>query len=152
MGRYLAPAALAGLVAAIAVVIVTFPGRAGVPRRPGKPPQVVRRELPPYWTVRRGDTYAEISAKTGLTVAQLEAFNPNVDPLTLPPGRRLNLWRYPPKPRPKPPAPRFWTVRRGESFGSIAAKTGINVITLEQLNSRLKPTTLQAGDRVRLRR
>jgi LysM repeat protein len=42
-------------------------------------------------------------------------------------------------------------VRPGESFGSIAAKTGINLAKLEQLNPRLKPTTLQPGDRVKLR-
>jgi LysM repeat protein len=42
-------------------------------------------------------------------------------------------------------------VRRGESFGSIAAKTGQNIVKLERLNPRLKPTTLQPGDKVRLR-
>lgn len=151
VGRYLAPTGLVGLVAAIAVLIVTFPGSAGVHRSVG-PPHATLRRLPPYWIVRPGDTYAEISAKTGLTVAQLEAFNPNVDALALVPGQRLNLWRYPPKPRPKPLGPLFWTVRPGQSFGSIAAKTGINIITLEQLNPRLKPATLQPGDRVRLRR
>jgi LysM repeat protein len=88
----------------------------------------------------------------GLTITQLQAFNPDVDPLGLVPGERLNLWRHPPKPRPKPLGPRFSTVRGGESFGSIAAKTGINIVTLEQLNPRLKPATLQPGDRVRLRR
>jgi LysM repeat protein len=42
-------------------------------------------------------------------------------------------------------------VRPGQSFGSIAAKTGINILTLEQLNPRLKPATLWPGDRLRLR-
>jgi len=42
-------------------------------------------------------------------------------------------------------------VRPGESFGSIAAKTGINLATLEQLNPRLKRASLKPGDRVRLR-
>lgn len=46
----------------------------------------------------------------------------------------------------------FWTVRAGESFGSIAAKTGINIDKLEELNPQLKPASLQPGDRVRLRR
>ena len=48
--------------------------------------------------------------------------------------------------------PMFWTVRAGQSFGSIAAKTRINITKLEQLNPRLKPSALQPGDRVRLRR
>ena len=42
-------------------------------------------------------------------------------------------------------------VRSGQSFGSIAASTGINIVTLEQLNPKLKPATLQPGDEVRLR-
>jgi LysM repeat protein len=102
--------------------------------------------------VRPGDTYDEISAKTGLSVAQLEAFNPDANPLALIAGQRLNLWQHPPAPRPKPPGPRFWTVRPGDSFGLIADKTGINLDTLEQLNPQLKNRTLQPGDRVRLRR
>jgi LysM repeat protein len=46
----------------------------------------------------------------------------------------------------------FWTVRPGQSFGSIAAATGISIVTLEQLNPKLKPASVQAGNRVRLRR
>jgi LysM repeat protein len=42
-------------------------------------------------------------------------------------------------------------VRSGQSFGSIAAHTGVNPTKLEALNPRLKPTTLQPGDRIRLR-
>lgn len=152
VGRLLAPTVLVGMVAALAVLIVTFHGGAGVHRRHADALQTVIRRLPPYTTVRPGDTFAGISAKTGLTVAELEAFNPGVDPLGLIPGERLKLWRYPPKPLPKRLGPRSWTVQSGESFGSIAAKTGTNIITLERLNPRLKPATLQPGDRVRLRR
>jgi LysM repeat protein len=150
VGRFLAPGALAAVAAAIAAVIVYHPLTPGTHHAP--PPHAAVRALPPYWTVRSGDTYAEIARKTGLTVAQLEAFNPDVDPLALTPGQRLDLWRYPPKPRPKPLGPMYWTVRPGESFGSIAAETKINIVTLEQLNPQLKPATLQPGDRVRLRR
>jgi LysM domain len=46
----------------------------------------------------------------------------------------------------------FWVVRPGQSFGSIEAATGVSIVTLEQLNPQLKPASLQAGDRVRLRR
>lgn len=101
--------------------------------------------------MRPGDTLTKISDKTGLSIARLEAYNPTTDPQNLIPGQRLNLWAHPPVPRPKPPGPRFWTVKAGESFGSIAARTGISLATLEQLNPRLKPATLQPGDRVRLR-
>lgn len=104
--------------------------------------------MPPYWTVRPGDTLAQIADKTGVSVVQLQAFNPQVDPSTLLAGQRLNLWRHPPRP---PAPPRFWTVRAGQSFGFIAAKTGITLATLEQLNPHLNGATVQPGDRVRLR-
>ena len=61
------------------------------------------RRPPPYWIVRPGDTFAEIAAKNGVSVAQLQAFNPDVDPLGLVPGQRLRLWLHPPKPSPKFP-------------------------------------------------
>jgi LysM repeat protein len=149
--RYLAPAALVILLAAIIVVVVTSAGSSGTHSSSANSPLATVCSLPPYWTVRPGDTYAQISEKTGLTIDRLEAFNPSTDPLSLLPGQRLNLWLHPPAPRPKALGPRFWTVRPGESFGLIAAKTGINLAKLEQLNQRLKPTTLQPGDRVRLR-
>ena len=149
--RFLAPAALAALVVAIIVIVVISTGAAGRRPRRAESAHVSVRSVPPYWTVRPGDTLAQISQKTGLTIAQLEAFNLNTDPLALIPGQRLNLWRHPPAPRPKAPGPRWWTVRPGESLGSIAVKTGINLATLEHLNPRLAPATLQPGDRVRLR-
>jgi LysM repeat protein len=149
IGRFIAPVLLAAVTAAVVLVILN-PAPATVGHRPTAR-RTARPRVPPYWLVRPGDTYAEISAKTGVTTSELEAFNPSVDPLNLAPGQRLNLWRYPPRPRPPPPGPMFWTVRAGQSFGSIAAKTGINIVTLEQLNPLLKPTTLQPGDRVRLR-
>ena len=153
MARYLAPVALAILIAAVAVVVMSASGRSGRHSGPANQSHATHRKLPPYWIVRPGDTLTQISVKTGLTVAQLEAFNPQTDPNSLSPGQRLNLWRHPPihvQPR-RSPGPMFWTVRPGESFGSIAAKTGIDIVKLQELNPQLKPSTLQPGDQVRLR-
>jgi LysM repeat protein len=150
--RYVAPAVLVIMLTVVIGVVVTIPGRSRAHHRAAAVSQGAVRKLPPYWIVRPGDTLSQISLKTRLSVAQLQAFNPDADPNNLIPGQRLNLWRHPPVPRPPPPGPMFWTVRRGESFGSIAADTGINIITLEGLNPKLKPTTLQPGERVRLRR
>jgi N-acetylmuramoyl-L-alanine amidase len=149
--RYLAPAVLAILLGAVIVVVLTTAGSSGTRSSAANVPRAAVRSLPSYWNVRPGDTYEQISEKTGLSVDQLEAFNPHTDPRSLAPGQRLKLSLHPPAPRPKPPGPRSWTVRSGESFGSIAAKTGINLTKLEQLNPKLKPTTLQPGDRMRLR-
>jgi LysM domain-containing protein len=151
--RFLAVVALATVLAGVLIVVLT---PTGTPDRHPRRARVSRahsrvHRLAPYWIVRPGDTLGLISQKTGLTVAELEAFNHNTNPLSLVPGQRLNLWRHPPAPRRKPPGPRFWRVRPGDSFGSIAAKTGINLDKLEHLNPRLKPSMLQPGDRVRLR-
>ena len=153
LSRYLAPIVLAVAAAAAVAVVVSAPDHSG--RRAGAAgaAPATARSPRPYWIVRPGDTLMEIAAKTGVSVAQLQAFNPEVDPLSLGPGQRLNLWLHPPKPRPKvmPLGPLYWTVRPGQSFGSIAAKIGIDMLTLEQLNPRLKPATLSPGDRLRLR-
>ncbi len=110
------------------------------------------RNLPVYWTVKAGDTYTRIAQKTGLTLDQLETFNPDTNPTTIAPGQRIKLRLKVPKAARKPLGPRFATVGKGESFGAIAARTGHDINWLLQLNKRLKPETLQPGDRVRLRR
>ncbi|MEA2155687.1 MAG: hypothetical protein QOE11_1827 [Solirubrobacteraceae bacterium] len=146
--HYVIPAGLVVLVIAmIAAVVLTLGGsdRPGVARS-------ATLHLPPYWTVHAGESYSQIAQKTGLSVDQLETFNPYTNPATIVPGQRLKLRLHVPRPRPKPRGPRFHTVRSGESFGSIAARTHHSITSLQQLNPRLKPTQLQPGDRMRLRR
>lgn len=150
--HFVAPVALAILIAAVLVVVVEVPGASNSRGQPA--PHAATRRLPPYWIVRPGDTLSQISTRTGLTIAQLEAFNPQADPAAIVPGERLNLWRNPPGShrRPKPLGPQFWTVHPGESLGSIAASTHVDIVKLEQLNPTLAPpATLQPGDRVKLR-
>jgi LysM repeat protein len=153
LARLLVPLLLLGVAGAIFLIVRSPPGFLRITPAGHAPRPAAQHRLPPYWTVRPGDSLAEIATKTGLTVDQLQAFNPTVNPLALTPGVRLNLWQHPPKPhrpRPKPPGPTFWTVRPGQSFGSIAAATKMSIVTLEQLNPNLKPASVQPGDRVRL--
>lgn len=139
------------MLAAVVLIFTIGPNHSSEHTNGGRTPPAPARRLAPFWIVHPGDTYGAISARTGLTVSQLEALNPNVDPQALVPGERLDLWRHPPRSHPRPTGSRFWTVRPGDSFGSIATKTGINLGKLEQLNPQLKPTALQPGNRVRLR-
>ena len=104
------------------------------------------RNLPVYWTVHSGDSYGAIAEKTGLTVGQLEDFNPYVDPSAIVPGQRLKLRAKVPEPKPKPLGPKFFTLRAGDSFGSVAAKTGKDITKLMRLNPKLKPAKLQPGN------
>lgn len=149
--HYLVPASLLALLVAVVVVIATSLGGSDPTTGGTGSKQVTARKLPTYWRVKRGQTYAQIAEKTGLTVEQLEAFNPETDPNTLFPGTRIKLRAHIPKPKPKPKGPRFFTVRRGQSYGSIAAKTGHSIVKLQKLNPKIKPSTLQPGDRIRLR-
>ena len=110
------------------------------------------RKLPVYFTVHTGDTYRSIAAETGLTVDDLERFNPYVNPDTIQPGQRLKLRARVPRATPKPPGPRFYTVRSGDTFASIAKKTDHSMLHLLQINRTINPETLQPGQRVRLRR
>jgi Tfp pilus assembly protein FimV len=46
----------------------------------------------------------------------------------------------------------FYRVKPGDTLSAIAAKTGVPLATLEQLNPKLNPNALQVGQRLRLRR
>jgi LysM domain-containing protein len=70
--------------------------------------------------------------------------------------------RHPPSPRPAPshlnqltthvpPAPRSYTVRAGDTFAAIAAKTGVPLARIRVLNPRLAPTALFIGEKIRVR-
>ncbi len=157
-GSYLAYVVFGGLglvvcavvvACAIVVIGITSAGDRGASATEERAAKL--RKLPVYWTVRRGDTYSRIAARTGLTAAELETFNPRVAPSEIQPGQRLKLRAKVPPPKPKPPGPKWVTVRTGDSFSSIAAKRGKPVARLRRLNPKLKPTALQPGDRVRLR-
>jgi LysM repeat protein len=45
---------------------------------------------------------------------------------------------------------RYYTVQKGDTFGSIAAREGTTIAKLEALNPDANPTTLQVGQRIRL--
>ena len=154
IARFVVPLLLAAVVAAVMIVILDAHRGAGTHPRANSPAHAHARHVRAFWTVRPGDTLAQIAAQTGLTLNRLEALNPNVDPNGLLPGERLKLVRHPPPPpkaRPKPLGPLFWIVQPGQSFGSIAAATGISLTTLLGLNPRLRAVALQPGNRIKLR-
>ena len=150
--HFLAPVALAVLIAAVLLVVMKVPGSSDS-NSAGQKAHASAHKLPPYWVVKPGDTLSQISSKTGLTIAQLEAFNPQADPGAIVPGQRLNLWRHPPgSGHHRKLGPQFATVREGDSLGSIANDHHMSLLKLESLNPSLRPpATLQPGDRVKLR-
>ena len=98
LGRYLAPIALVATLAATYLVVHgslnskhsttsaqqhVLPTTRTAHTRTAKPPTV--------YVVKSGDSLSAISAKTGISVATLEALNPSVDPNALQTGQRLTL-------------------------------------------------------------
>jgi LysM repeat protein len=146
--HYVLPAAIAALVVAVIVAVVVSLGGSGS----APVAATATKHLPPFWTVHSGESYTEIASKTGLTVDELETFNPYTNPSAIRPGQKLKLRLHVPPPKPKPKGPMFHTVRTGETFASIAAKTHHDITALQRLNPKLKASQLQPGDRMRLRR
>ncbi len=60
--------------------------------------------------------------------------------------------KHQPRGRGKYATATFYTVQPGDNLTTIASRTGIPVLTLEQLNPSLDPNSLQTGQRLRLRR
>jgi LysM repeat protein len=45
----------------------------------------------------------------------------------------------------------FYTVARGDTFGSISAKTGVPIAQIEQLNPGVSTNSLQVGQKLRVK-
>gem|GEM_PF-2564579 len=148
---YLIFGGLALLLLTIVAIAVTSLGADDKTTAPSSAGVAKTRKLPVYWTVHSGDSYVAIAEKTGLRVEDLETFNPYVDPSAIVPGQRLKLRAKVPPPKPKALGPEFYTLRAGDSYGSVAAKTGKDITKLMRLNPTLKPSKLLPGDRLRLR-
>lgn len=110
------------------------------------------RGLPRDWVIRSGDTYDSIAAATHLSASQLQALNPRQDPNALVPGEHLRLHLPVPHAHSRHrTVPRFWTVRPGDTYSSIAAQTGVPVYDLAAYNPSVNPDTLSPGRRLKLR-
>lgn len=84
-----------------------------------------------YWyTVRRGDSWASIAARTSVSVATLQRANPHAihRHLWLYPGERLWILR------PGAQAGAWYTVQAGDSWTTLALRFGMSVRALQQAN------------------
>lgn len=112
------------------------------------------RSLPPWWTVRAGDTFDSIAAANHLTFAQLQQLNPTQDPTNLVAGQRLRLsvrQGAAAADAARPAVPAFWTVKRGDTYSSISAATGVAIGDISSFNPKANPNLLVPGMRLRLR-
>jgi hypothetical protein len=94
-GRYLAPLALLAVI--LATVLVVRAGLAHAHHTPAPTAaagfvsthRVLSRRR--SYVVHAGDSLSAISLKTGVSIGELEALNPTVDPNALQAGQRLRL-------------------------------------------------------------
>jgi LysM repeat protein len=114
--------------------------------------RIATRSLPSFWVVKPGETYDTIAADTHLSVSQLMMLNPRQDPTSILPGQRLALHL------PTAAAhaarrnvPRTWTVGAGDTYSSIAAKTGVPVYDIAAFNPNVNPDLLRPGQHLKLR-
>ncbi|HEX6762005.1 MAG TPA: LysM domain-containing protein [Gaiellaceae bacterium] len=48
-------------------------------------------------------------------------------------------------------APRYWSVRAGDTFAIIARQTGVSIAVIRRLNPGVNSTALFIGERIRVR-
>ena len=96
LARYAAPASLLLVIGGGVAVVERAPTRPAPGASAHRAAHAPARRLPRYWTVRSGDTFSAIAVRTGLSVAVLEALNPQLRPSRLVPGQRLELHPAPP--------------------------------------------------------
>ena len=92
--------AVTALVAAFVIAIVAIGGAIGGGDSGGsgrhkhaatQSHQAARRQVPATYEVKSGDTLISIAHRMGVTVAQIEQLNPEVDPQILVAGEQLKL-------------------------------------------------------------
>ena len=123
---------------------------------PGAP----ARSQEPYYRIRPGDALSGIAQKTGVPVEELRALNPTVDPLVLVPGQQIRLRASAAPPsasgtergRPGGPREAYYVIKPGDALSSVAARTGVPLSRLIELNRGISPDALMPGQRIKLRR
>jgi len=87
----------------------------------------------------------DIADKTGVSVMQLKAYNPNIQNVLME-GTVVNLG-----PAPKKDAPGIYRVSQGDSLSSIATAKGISLQMLLKLNPQINPKdVLQPGTKLKV--
>jgi len=92
-------ALLALVTVIVATALVVRAGIGGTHRAAASPPALLPttttathvRSHKRFYVIRPGDSLSSISVKTGVSVGELEALNPSIDPNALQTGQRLRL-------------------------------------------------------------
>lgn len=102
-------------------------------------------KLPDAYVVQEGDTFWSISRELeGVTLDEIQALNPGVDPKNLKVGQTLKLVKTP------APAGTVYTVKSGDTLWGVArAFKGVEVADIQKANN-LKSDILQPGQQLKI--
>ena len=96
------------------------------------------------YVVQSGDTLSEIAVRYGTTYQALAALNNISDPNLIHPGQTIRV------PEKSGPAPRYYTIRSGDTLSEIAVRFGTSVAVLMSLNGITNPNLIYAGNTIRI--
>ncbi|HEY8343797.1 MAG TPA: LysM domain-containing protein [Bacillota bacterium] len=94
------------------------------------------------YTIRAGDTFFSLAARFNVTVQQLAAANPGVDPNRLMIGQQICIPTAPPV---ACPGGTLYTIRAGDTLFALAQRFGTTVAAILAANPGLDPNNLQVG-------
>ena len=109
----------------------------------------VRGQRPPcpngfYYTIKSGDTFYKIAEEYGITVRELQAANPFVNPYALAIGQVICI----PRRAVSCPGGRIHTIRQGDTLLRIAQQYDISYNALVAANPGVQPENLQIGQQL----
>ncbi|WP_051412231.1 LysM peptidoglycan-binding domain-containing protein [Halonatronum saccharophilum] len=94
------------------------------------------------YTVQAGDTFDSLARRFNTTVAAIVAANPGVEPDFLRVGQRICI---PEDVGPLCPEDNYYTIRRGDTFYSIATRFNISPEELREANPVVNEDRLRVG-------
>lgn len=146
---------------AIAQALATNPGVTNTVTSPGisvpstastPPPTVPDAGAPIIHVIARGESFATLATKYGVTVKAIQEANPNLVPTRLQINDKVKI---PPKtaalarPTPTADASDVYTVKTGDTLGKIATAHRTTVKELQSLNN-LPTTQIRVGQKLKL--
>ncbi|XZG69444.1 LysM peptidoglycan-binding domain-containing protein [Chitinibacteraceae bacterium HSL-7] len=109
------------------------------------------REVPKAsgrYRVKRGDTLFSIAQQFNMSVDDLKALN-HMRGSQVRAGQQLRVSGTPAAEAPRREASRIYTVRKGDTLGEIAEKTGMSVSELKSLNG-IRGNTVRQGQKLKV--
>jgi len=97
------------------------------------------------YTIRAGDTFFGLAARFNVSVQELIAANPGVDPNRLQIGQQICIPTAPPV---ECPDGVLYTIRAGDTLFALAQRFGTTVNAILAANPGLDPNNLQVGRRI----